>query len=251
MYVGGWARGREEGGTCVTSEVRGGVCERGGKGLSWLFWPPCLCLPANHPHCLTHPRAARLSSPSCAQHTCANPQELLGRETLVATLARVLREDGRRSLELATSLTGAFWALSVLAPLHRALLEQQVRVGRPAPPSPAIPSRHLVQQYAVHHVSQYWWQLPQLWPRASFPCVACLPPLPSGAPSPLHPSHRLPRHPQTHPTTHTGGHHSAGAGGVGAAAHSSTHSRGRAGGSPRRHCSARGSSSQRRRGASE
>jgi hypothetical protein len=76
-----------------------------------------------------------LDAPTCcpplfpllsAPHTCANPQELLGRETLVATLARVLREDGRRSLELATSLTGAFWALSVLAPLHRALLEQQV-----------------------------------------------------------------------------------------------------------------------------
>jgi hypothetical protein len=54
-------------------------------------------------------------------------QSLLSRDTLLPTLARVLREDGMKSLELATAVAGCFLACSSLAQLHKLLLENQVR----------------------------------------------------------------------------------------------------------------------------
>ncbi|WIA24018.1 hypothetical protein OEZ85_013641 [Tetradesmus obliquus] len=56
----------------------------------------------------------------------AHLEALLSRETLLPTLARVLREDGVKSLELATAVAGCFLACSSLAQLHKLLLENQV-----------------------------------------------------------------------------------------------------------------------------
>jgi hypothetical protein len=59
----------------------------------------------------------------------AHVQALLSRDSLLPTLARVLREDGMKSLELATAIAGCFLACSSLAQLHKLLLENQVRGG--------------------------------------------------------------------------------------------------------------------------
>jgi hypothetical protein len=53
-------------------------------------------------------------------------QSLLSHDTLLPTLARVLREDGMKSLELATAVAGCFLCCSSLAQLHKLLLENQV-----------------------------------------------------------------------------------------------------------------------------
>ena len=57
----------------------------------------------------------------------ASPQALLSRETLLSTLARLLREDGPRSLEMATAVAGCFYACSCIKEMHRQLLDNQVR----------------------------------------------------------------------------------------------------------------------------
>jgi hypothetical protein len=54
-------------------------------------------------------------------------QTLLGRDNLLSTLARLLRDDGLKSLELATAIAGCFYACSCLKQLHRLLLDNQVR----------------------------------------------------------------------------------------------------------------------------
>lgn len=54
-------------------------------------------------------------------------QALLARETLLSTLARLLREDGPRSLDMATAVAGCFYACSCVKDLHRQLLDNQVR----------------------------------------------------------------------------------------------------------------------------
>jgi hypothetical protein len=54
-------------------------------------------------------------------------QALLVRETLLSTLARLLREDGPRSLDMATAVAGCFYACSCIKDLHRQLLDLQVR----------------------------------------------------------------------------------------------------------------------------
>lgn len=46
--------------------------------------------------------------------------------SLLPTLARLLREDGRRSLELAGAATSAFCVLSSVRQLHRIIGELQV-----------------------------------------------------------------------------------------------------------------------------
>jgi hypothetical protein len=46
--------------------------------------------------------------------------------SLLPTLARILREDGRRSLELAGAVVSAFFALSTVRQLHAPLSELQV-----------------------------------------------------------------------------------------------------------------------------
>lgn len=56
-------------------------------------------------------------------------QVLLSRETLLSTLARLLREDGPRSLEMATAVAGCFYACSCVKELHRQLLDNQVGAG--------------------------------------------------------------------------------------------------------------------------
>lgn len=53
-------------------------------------------------------------------------QPLLGRDNLLSTLARLLREDGLKSLELATAIAGCFFACSCFKQLHRVLLDNQV-----------------------------------------------------------------------------------------------------------------------------
>jgi hypothetical protein len=48
---------------------------------------------------------------------CARPSEeaLLTHETVVGALARVLREDGRKSIDLATNILSVGWCSSSLA----------------------------------------------------------------------------------------------------------------------------------------
>ncbi len=53
-------------------------------------------------------------------------QALLSRETLLSTLARLLREDGPRSLDMAMAVAGCFYACSCIKELHRQLLDNQV-----------------------------------------------------------------------------------------------------------------------------
>lgn len=57
---------------------------------------------------------------------CLCTQALLSRETLLSTLARLLREDGPRSLEMAAAVAGCFYACSCIKELHRQLLDNQV-----------------------------------------------------------------------------------------------------------------------------
>eukprot|EP00775_Hariotina_reticulata_P002316 gene2316-2624_t len=55
-----------------------------------------------------------------------NLEPLLERDNLLSTLARLLREDGMKSLELATAIAGCFFACSCFKQLHRVLLDNQV-----------------------------------------------------------------------------------------------------------------------------
>jgi hypothetical protein len=51
---------------------------------------------------------------------------LLGHDTLVQTLARVLREEGRKSVDLATNVVSVFFAFSNYTQFHAAILENQM-----------------------------------------------------------------------------------------------------------------------------
>ena len=51
---------------------------------------------------------------------------LLGHDTLVQTLARVLREEGRKSVDLATNVVSVFFAFSNYSQFHPAILENQM-----------------------------------------------------------------------------------------------------------------------------
>ena len=53
-------------------------------------------------------------------------QALLLHPSLVPTLARLLREDGRRSLELAAAVAGVFHVMSTMSHLHAVVSELQV-----------------------------------------------------------------------------------------------------------------------------
>ncbi len=55
-------------------------------------------------------------------------QALLSRDSLLGILARLLREDGRKSLELAGALASCFYCLSAFSQLQRPLLDHQVRL---------------------------------------------------------------------------------------------------------------------------
>lgn len=66
--------------------------------------------------------------PPCRAAPCPL-QVLLSRETLLSTLARLLREDGPRSLDMATAVAGCFYACSCIKELHRQLLDNQVRAA--------------------------------------------------------------------------------------------------------------------------
>lgn len=59
----------------------------------------------------------------------SSAQALLSRETLLSTLARLLREDGPRSLDMAMAVAGCFYACSCVKELHRQLLDNQVRAA--------------------------------------------------------------------------------------------------------------------------
>lgn len=54
------------------------------------------------------------------------PQVLRTHASLLPSLARLLREDGRRSLELSANVAGVFFALSCGRQLHRTIGELQV-----------------------------------------------------------------------------------------------------------------------------
>jgi len=53
-------------------------------------------------------------------------QSLLSHHSLLPTLARVLREDGKRSLELAAALATVFYTVSSVRQLHSQIGELQV-----------------------------------------------------------------------------------------------------------------------------
>lgn len=79
-------------------------------------WCPSSAAPrGERPVICTHPT---LSAPA--------PQALYVHASLLPTLARLLREDGRRSLELSAAVAGAFYALSCARQLHRPIGELQV-----------------------------------------------------------------------------------------------------------------------------
>jgi hypothetical protein len=53
-------------------------------------------------------------------------QALLSHPSLLPTLMRLLREDGKRSLDLSAAVAAAFYSLSCLRQLHRVVGELQV-----------------------------------------------------------------------------------------------------------------------------
>ena len=53
-------------------------------------------------------------------------ESLLAHETVVQTLARVLREDGRKSVDLATNIIGVFFSFSNFSQFHQVILENQM-----------------------------------------------------------------------------------------------------------------------------
>lgn len=55
-------------------------------------------------------------------------QVLLSQQSLLPTLARLLREDGRRSLAMAGAVAGAFYCLSCMRQLHQTIGELHVGV---------------------------------------------------------------------------------------------------------------------------
>lgn len=59
---------------------------------------------------------------------CISPhsQGLVTHPSLLPTLARVLREDGRRSLEVAAAVASTFFGLSAMRQLHQTIRELQV-----------------------------------------------------------------------------------------------------------------------------
>jgi hypothetical protein len=65
-----------------------------------------------------------LDSQPCAARAL---QALLGHPSLLSVLARVLKEDGRRSLALAHSLVSCFACCALFTPLHDTVMQHQVR----------------------------------------------------------------------------------------------------------------------------
>ncbi|KAF6257067.1 kinesin-associated protein-domain-containing protein [Scenedesmus sp. NREL 46B-D3] len=76
-------------------------------------------LPPSPPAGTSNPHAG------AAARFCLLPP-LLSRDSLLPSLSRLLREDGLKSLELATAVAGCFLACSSLAQLHKLLLENQL-----------------------------------------------------------------------------------------------------------------------------
>jgi hypothetical protein len=66
------------------------------------------------------------------RHPCAPArrtetlESLLAHETVVQTLARLLREDGRKSVDLATNIISVFFAFSNFSQFHQVILENQL-----------------------------------------------------------------------------------------------------------------------------
>ncbi|KAI8472723.1 MAG: kinesin-associated protein-domain-containing protein [Monoraphidium minutum] len=67
--------------------------------------------------------AARIAALFADAHTT---EALLSHPSLLPTLARLLREDGRRSLELAAAVAACFYSLSTMRQLHHVVGELQV-----------------------------------------------------------------------------------------------------------------------------
>lgn len=53
-------------------------------------------------------------------------EPLVGHPSLLSTLGRVLRDEGKRSVELSTHVVSAFFALSSFSQFHPLILEQQI-----------------------------------------------------------------------------------------------------------------------------
>lgn len=53
-------------------------------------------------------------------------EALLAHETVMQTIARVLREDGRKSIDLATNIISVFFAFSNFSQFHKVILENQM-----------------------------------------------------------------------------------------------------------------------------
>jgi hypothetical protein len=64
--------------------------------------------------------------PSTHLLTPHSRQALAQHSSLLPTLARVLKEDGRRSVELAAAVASVFFSLSTVRQLHAAISELQV-----------------------------------------------------------------------------------------------------------------------------
>ena len=58
-------------------------------------------------------------------------QTLLSHETLLQTLARVLREDGKRSIDLCTNIISVFFSVSNFTQFHALIMQNQVTTHRP------------------------------------------------------------------------------------------------------------------------
>ncbi len=58
------------------------------------------------------------------------PQTLLSHDTLLQTLARVLREDGKRSIDLCTNIISVFFSVSNFTQFHSLIMQNQVTPRR-------------------------------------------------------------------------------------------------------------------------
>lgn len=59
-------------------------------------------------------------------------QVLLSHETLMQTLSRVLREDGKRSIDLCTNIISVFFSVSNFTQFHGLIMQNQVRLTQGA-----------------------------------------------------------------------------------------------------------------------
>lgn len=58
---------------------------------------------------------------------CRPPQTLLSHETLLQTLARMLREDGKRSIDLCTNIISVYFSISNFSQFHGLIMQNQAR----------------------------------------------------------------------------------------------------------------------------